>query len=299
MGCVLADTDLCRKKGLVGTGGWALCCNLRCPLEFRAGMQRPGKSRLLSFIQSCTSLWGYLSPSLSHSVVAWLLPCAQGMASCTGKEAPWEVRTHGKGCEWDLWMPACWSDIDQCCIVGKKCWGKRVDLAWSLSVKSALELDQPFNAECCGFFLPVKHYFQEQISAPKAPSTTILVWPHPSQGTDLFMISPSNFYWSALGFIHSMAPGVDSPVFLWIPWSGGWGKVALDLQHQVIQVAMQSCGHALLRKGRRICSKPWSCVPKENKPVQGIFHHSRRALTSQGCVYQPRLCQKNWERILA
>lgn len=31
MGYALADTDLGRKKGLVWAGGWALCCNLRCP----------------------------------------------------------------------------------------------------------------------------------------------------------------------------------------------------------------------------------------------------------------------------
>lgn len=71
-----------------------------------------------------------------------------------------------------------------------------------------------------------------------------------------------------------MGPGVDSPQSLWIPWSGAWGKVTalpLGLQHHVNQGAAQSCGCALLTKWGCICPKPWSCVPKENKPCTRYF----------------------------
>lgn len=102
------------------------------------------------------------------------------------------------------------------------------------------------------------------------------------------------------GFHPPMGPGVGSPLSLWISWSGVWGKVAaLPLDLHETQGAVQSCDHALLRKGGCICPKPWPLVPKENNYVQGIFHHSRRTLTSQGCVYQSCLCQKKWEGILA
>lgn len=44
---------------------------------------------------------------------------------------------------------------------------------------------------------------------------------------------------------------------------------------------------------------PIPCAQRKRLCTRGIFHHSRRSLTSQEFVYQSCLRQKNWEEILA
>lgn len=104
MGWALADSNLGRKERLVQAGGWARCCNLRCPGGIHrwdaqtwqgSGAEHEPRSAASRPIHPGGSIWAYISAHLQHRAVAWLLPCAHGTASCPGKEARWEVWARG------------------------------------------------------------------------------------------------------------------------------------------------------------------------------------------------------------
>lgn len=222
--------------------------------------------------------------------MAWLLPCAQGTASCTGKEAPWEVWTHGKG--WTHGRAV--NGICECQhadqtylkeVVGNKMmrkeggsgtklicelspWAGWALLCWKLWLFSPCETLFPGTNSC--FQSPQHHksHFPQ----------VILVWPHHSQGTDLFRISLS-----LLGF----------PGLLWVSFTHRtrcWlSCVTVDFLVRCMEESgsasigslapcnSRSCGAKLwlwpciTQEGRMNLSKILSHVPKENDYVQEVF----------------------------